>query len=218
MGSQRSGLLAPISVCFVIAACGGDDSQPAVAVDPLSSHNTAPTITGTPPSTVLPGNAYFFEPTASDADGDPLTFSISGKPAWASFTAATGRLEGTPSEGDIGPYGDILITANDGQADSVLPAFGITVSATSNGAATLTWLPPTENTDGTPLTDLAGFKIYWGTVPGLYTSSLTVDNPGITTYVVENLVPATYYFVATALNGEGGESELSNEATSTVLL
>jgi hypothetical protein len=98
-----------------------------------------------------------------------------------------------------------------------LDPFNITVTPVTNGAATLSWQPPTQNTDGTPLTDLAGFKIYWGTTPGEYPHSLTVENPGITAYVVENLVPATYYFVATALNTGGAESEASNMATGNVL-
>jgi hypothetical protein len=91
------------------------------------------------------------------------------------------------------------------------------VGIVANGSATVTWVPPTQNTDGSPLTDLAGYKIYWGTSPGVYSNSLTVDNPGLAAYVVENLVPAKYYFVATAVNAEGVESEPSNVATGEVI-
>ncbi len=84
------------------------------------------------------------------------------------------------------------------------------------GAATLDWMPPTTNKDGSPLTDLAGYRVYWGTTPGSYPNSVTVDNPGIASYMVENLVPSTYYFVTTAFNIAGIESEFSNMAQKTI--
>jgi hypothetical protein len=80
----------------------------------------------------------------------------------------------------------------------------------------LSWIAPTENEDGTPLTDLAGYRIYWGTTPGMYTDSVTLDNPGLTSYVVENLAPGTYEFVATSYDEEGVESAYSNLATKVV--
>ena len=88
--------------------------------------------------------------------------------------------------------------------------------AISLGSATLSWTAPTENEDGTPLTDLAGYKIYWGTTPGSYTDNATIDNPSVTTYIVENLAPGTYEFVATAFNSTGVESRFSGTATKTI--
>ena len=87
----------------------------------------------------------------------------------------------------------------------------------SLGAATLDWMPPTTNMDGSLLADLAGYRIYWGTTPGSYPNSVTVNNPGISAYMVENLAPSTYYFVTTAFNTAGVESELSNMAQKTIL-
>ncbi len=84
------------------------------------------------------------------------------------------------------------------------------------GAATLDWMPPTTNMDGSPLADLAGYRIYWGTTPGSYPNSVTVNNPGLASYMVENLVPSTYYFVTTAFNTSGIESEFSNIAQKTI--
>lgn len=80
--------------------------------------------------------------------------------------------------------------------------------ASAKGATTLSWVPPTENDDGTAL-NLTGYRIYWGLNPDNLTSSVTLDNPGLTRYVIEQLQPATYYFVATALSKDG-ESEPSN--------
>jgi hypothetical protein len=86
----------------------------------------------------------------------------------------------------------------------------------SSGAVTLNWTAPTENTDGTPLTDLSGYDIHYGTKSGDYTQSVSVSNAGIATYVVDNLTPGTYYFSVSAVNSAGTESPLSSEVTATV--
>ena len=164
------------------------------------------------------GNAYLFRPSASDADGDPLTFSIRNEPAWASFDAATGQLEGVPQLGDAGTYEGIEISVSDGAATTSLPRFSIAVSRDEPGAVTLDWLPPQSNTDGSVVTDLAGYVIYWGTEPGAYAQEVRIDNAGLTAYVVDSLPPATYYFAATAFNSAGIESDFSNEVMRTVVV
>ena len=90
------------------------------------------------------------------------------------------------------------------------------MQAVAVGSATLTWLPPTTNTDGSALTDLAGYKVYWGTSQGTYPNSTTLNNPGLSSYVVSNLAPGTYFFVATAYNTAGVESTFSGVATKTI--
>jgi hypothetical protein len=94
-------------------------------------------------------------------------------------------------------------------------ASGGVIVAAVPGTTTLSWTPPTMNADGTPLS-LSGYRIYWGQQAGYYTNSVTLDNPGLTRYVVEQLSPATWYFVATALSPRG-ESEFSNEIAIRVL-
>ncbi len=84
------------------------------------------------------------------------------------------------------------------------------------GSATLTWTPPTRNEDGSSLTDLAGYRFYWGTSSGNYPNSVTVNNSGISTYVIENLAPGNYEFVSTSFNSSGVESRRSNPATITI--
>ena len=81
---------------------------------------------------------------------------------------------------------------------------------------TLAWTPPTQNTDGTALTDLVGYKIHYGTASQTYTETVSVDNPGIATYVVQNLAAGTYYFAVTAYNSAGTESLLSDEVSATL--
>jgi hypothetical protein len=203
---------------IVIAVSDGKATAqlPAFSITVTAQANRAPVISGTPPTSVMPGNAYSFQPTASDADGDALTFSIVNLPPWATFSATTGRLQGTPTAAHVGTYGNISIRVSDGKTTTSLAAFSISVVAVTNGSATLSWTPPTQNTNGTPLTDLRGYKVYWGTTPGNYPSSVTLNNAGLTSYVVQNLVPGTYYFVVTAVNSVGAESSFSNSASKTI--
>ena len=72
------------------------------------------------------------------------------------YLISTGLLDGTPTNSQSGAYSNIIISASNGQYSSALPAFGVTVRATTGNAATLDWVAPTVNTNGTRLTDLAG--------------------------------------------------------------
>src|SRR4029453_16443121 len=82
--------------------------------------NRVPTISGTPQGSVKAGSAYAFRPTAADADGDTLTFSITNKPAWAAFNTTTGQLSGTPASASAGTYSNIAIKVSDGKASVAL--------------------------------------------------------------------------------------------------
>lgn len=94
-----------------------------------------------------------------------------------------------------------------------------TVSITvqhSNGTALLSWTPPTENTDNSALIDLAGYKIYYGTAPGSYSNTVTLAGTGLTSYLIENLAVATWYFTMTAYNSSSIESSYANEMSKTI--
>ena len=178
--------------------------------------NTPPTISGTPDPEVMVGNAYSFIPTADDLDGDPLMFSIVGQPSWANFNESTGEVSGTPQEEHVNTYSGITITVSDGTDSADLGPFTITVQAAAVGSVTLSWTAPTLNEDGTELTDLDGYWIYWGTEPGVYPNSERIDDETLTTWVIDNLLPGTYEFVATSFNTAGVQSAYSNPATKTV--
>jgi hypothetical protein len=183
----------------------------------VNAANRAPTISGIASPNATVGEAWSFTPSASDPDGDALTFSIQNKPDWAAFNATNGRLSGTPQPGDVGLFGNIRISVSDGTATATLSAFEISVNQSNNGSITLSWTPPSQNTDGSPLTNLAGYRIYYGTAPGNYPNQIVIDNPGLSTYVIEDLSPGTYYFVSTAVNSQGVESDYSNMAEKTVI-
>ncbi|MBW4051980.1 MAG: fibronectin type III domain-containing protein [Proteobacteria bacterium] len=99
---------------------------------------------------------------------------------------------------------------------STVVSSGSNPPTASIGAVTLNWTAPTQNTDGTPLTSLAGYNIHYGTSSGNYTQTVNVSNPGIATYVVDNLSPGTYYFSVSAVNAQGTESPLSAQVSTTV--
>lgn len=172
--------------------------------------NRAPTISGTPIRTVSAGSAYSFRPTASDADGNTLAYSIANRPSWATFNTVTGQLSGTPTASQVGSYGNITISVSDGRATAALPAFSIAVVDVSSGGAQLSWTPPTQNTDGSTLTNLAGYRISYGTSPQALTQTVQLANVGLTRYTFDNLSPGTYYFAVRAYTSNGTESSNSN--------
>jgi putative Ig domain-containing protein len=183
---------------------------------PVTVTNNSLTISGTPGNAVKISETYSFTPTVANPDGDSLTFYIGNIPPWASFSATTGKFSGTPGFADVGTYSNIQIVVNSGSKIARLPKFSVSVTQTGLGSATLSWKPPTQNTDGSSLTDLAAYKIYYGVSKGNYPNQVQIDNPGITMYVVDNLTPNTYYFVSTSINSGGIESGFSNVATKLV--
>jgi len=191
-------------------------SLPAFSITVANTSNRAPVISGTPATSVNAGSAYSFRPTASDADGNTLTYSIANRPSWATFNTGTGALTGTPTASQVGSYGNITISVSDGKASASLAAFAIAVVDVSNGAATLSWTPPTTNTDGSTLTGLAGYRISYGTNASALTQTVQIANPSVTTYSLSNLSPGTYYFAVRAYTSTGTESSNSNVSTKTV--
>lgn len=214
--------LAMLGAAFaVLSACGDDGSGDSAAAPPGStppptSGNSAPTITGSAPTTARVGEPYTFQPFANDTDGDALQFTATGLPPWASLDASTGRLTGTPTAGEEGTSGQITIAVSDGREQAALPPFRISVAQMATGTATLSWLPPTDNADGTPLTDLAGYRIVYGRNPADLDQSIAITNPSINAYVVERLSPGTWHFEVIALNATSVESAPSNLGSKTI--
>jgi hypothetical protein len=86
----------------------------------------------------------------------------------------------------------------------------------ANGSATLQWVAPTENTNGTALTNLAGYRIYYGTSATAMTQTVQITNPDIVTYEVSNLSPGTWYFSARSYTSANVESNASAVASKTI--
>ena len=193
-------------------------SLPAFSITVKSStaSNTAPKISGTPLTSIAVGASYSFKPTASDANGDTLSFSIANKPAWATFSTTTGQLAGIPSAAHVGTTSNIWIKVTDGKLASALPTFSIAVTQIATGSATLSWTPPTANTNGTALTNLAGYRIKYGKGSTSLTQTVQISNIGVTRYVIDNLGSGTWYFGVVAYTSAGIESTLSKLASKTI--
>jgi hypothetical protein len=129
-----------------MSAVVSSDSSSGGSTEP-STTNNPPEISGTPGTSVAEGASYSFVPTASDPDGDSLSFGIVNRPAWASFNSATGALSGTPGYSDAGSYDNIQITVTDGSASASLSAFSITVSNV-NQSPSITGTPPASVEEG----------------------------------------------------------------------
>ncbi len=165
----------------------------------VTNTNDAPTISGTPATTVAEDSAYSFTPTGADDDGDTLTYAITNMPSWASFSTATGALTGTPANADVGDYEDIVISVTDGIIATPvgLASFDIAVTNT-NDAPTLS---------GTPATSVAEDSAYSFTPTG-------ADDDGDTlTYAITNLPSwasfstTTGALTGTPVNADVGDHE-----------
>ncbi len=180
--------------------------------------NSAPTISGVPPASIAAGSAYSFQPSAQDPEGGTLYFQITGKPAWATFSTSTGKLSGTPTQ--AGRHNNILITVSDGLAAKNLAAFSIEVTPAVVkaviGSAVLSWLPPTENSDGSPLVNLSGYRVYHGPSADALGNIQKISNAGITTYVFDALPAGVHYFAISTVSASGVESALSAIVSKTI--
>jgi hypothetical protein len=105
---------------------------------------------------------------------------------------------------------------------STMTATPLTQSGTSSGTSssassvTLTWVAPTDNTNGTPLTDLAGYHIHYGTSPDNLTQVIELAGTGNTEFELSGLTPGTYYFSITAYTTMGTESAESDVGIKTI--
>ena len=133
---------------MALAGCGGDSSS-SNNIDNTpnllsGAGNHAPTIGGSPATSVLVNAAYSFTPIASDDDlNDTLSFSIVNQPSWASFDSVTGVLSGSPTSSDIGDHSGIVIIVSDTKVNSSLATFSIDVQASGGAIA--------QNYPGIPL-------------------------------------------------------------------
>ena len=213
-GTIRTAVL--IFALALLAGCGGAGSSAVGSSTPVLVKSAQLSLSGAAPTTATVGQPYTFTPQVTGSSGT-VTFAVQNVPAWATFNPSTGTLSGTPQAANVGTFSNIAISASDSQISSSLPAFSISVAQANSGSGnvSLSWTAPTSNTDGTALTDLAGYKIYYGTSSTNLNTMVTVSN-GSTNYVIEGLTAGTWYFAISSYTTVGTESALSNVVSKTV--
>ena len=144
MGWSTSIKIAAIAVVLSLAAGCKSDGDSTFWSSAVSAGRSAPTIAGSPKTSVAIGEQYVFAPRASDPDGTPLRFEVSNQPRWSKFDVATGVLSGQPTAADVGTYPGVTISVTDGDARKSLAPFDIKVVQTATPAATTpgsSWTP-----------------------------------------------------------------------------
>lgn len=86
----------------------------------------------------------------------------------------------------------------------------VTGEIVEDNTVTVSWTTPTQNTDNSELTDLAGFKVYYGESENDLSTVVSIDNASTKSVEISDLTPSNYYFAVTAVNSIGVESSLSN--------
>ena len=206
--------------CFIIEARYTDSStfprSNQRCTEAQQAANQAPSISGSPATSVDAGDAYVFAPAASDGDDDTLTFSVANLPSWAGFNSADGTLSGTPGAQDVGDYNNIRISVSDGTDTADLAAFSIRVNsmepAATTGSMSLRWAAPSTRTDGSSLSlsEIDGYCVYIGTTPDNLQMHIDLSQGDLTNYTVDNLEVGNYYVAVTAYDRLGNTSDLSN--------
>ena len=135
--------------------------------------------------------------TASSAGTATIAIPRSGP---RSSTGLTSTPASTPTPASSSSSTGSNPTAPTPQADSI----------------TLSWAAPTENTDGSALTNLSGFDIYYGTSASALTQKISINSVGLLTYVVANLTSGTWYFEVIAVNASGVQSSPSGLVSVTI--
>ncbi len=217
-GATTSGTTTSSATVSGVTASGATTSQvtqPSNSVTGVITPSTsvtveaAPTITGTPVTTLVAGTAYSFIPTTSAPSGATLAFTIKNMPSWAKFDATSGTLSGVPTTGNVGSYPNIVISAGDGSTTASLTAFAISVTAPV-AAPTLdvTGTPASKVSVGAPYSfkpaadDSAGAKLKYSIVnkptwatfnagTGALTGTPGTANVGVTSQIVIRVTDGT---------------------------
>jgi hypothetical protein len=223
----------PAGLMAICHGCGGggsgggttagtqNDAPPSVAVSAPVTVNRAPTISPASTAVARVGETYDYQPVATDPDGDTLRFTANNLPPWASMDPNTGRITGTPGEGDLGEYEAITIVVADASGRTESNPFSITVvadpAATGGiGIASLQWETPPSKVDGSPLDDLAGYRILYGRTADDLDRSVLISDPTTTSYEFATLESGTWYFAVVAVNAGGLEGPATTPAQKSI--
>jgi hypothetical protein len=180
--------------------CGGPGGGAIANVTVNVGASTSPSVQlSASPAGVAPGATT----TLNWSSANVTSCTASG--AWSGSKALSGS-ESTPALNADQTY-QLSCSGSGGNA--------LAMTTVTLRSAALSWTAPTQNVDGSALTNLAGYKVYWGTSSRTYSSSASVSGAGTTTFTTD-LAPGTWYFAVSALDSTGAESAKTNEVSKTV--
>lgn len=141
--------------------------------------------------------------------------------AWSDWTggAWSSCLNGVQTRQESRVRFVITAPANGGAACPALTETRLAsqvCTAPTLGQATVSWTPPATREDGSALTDLAGYRLRYGPAPGDYPGLVTITNPGLTMYVITDLMPGTYFFTLAAYDSADLESVAAGPVSKTL--
>ena len=143
-------------------------------------------------------------------------------PATALVTPSVGMIDRSQGSDSSESAASVATASDTTSASNTTPTAPATVTKvttpinTVNGVATLDWMPPTENNDGSALTNLAGYTVYYGTNRNDLSQSVKVPNPGLASYAVTGLSSGTWYFAVTSYSADGVESARTTTVSTTI--
>jgi hypothetical protein len=146
--------------------------------------------------------------TASPSSG---TGSVTPKLTWSTNPVATSCTASGGWSGTKAASGNQTLTAIKSNTN-----YTLTCTWGAAGTATIAWTAPTKNTDGSNLTNLASYKVLYGTSSTSFTHSKVIDDPTSTRATITALTPATWYFTVHSVTTGGVESSNSNVASKSV--
>ena len=199
-----------VALLLALGGCGGDEDSDLFA--------GLRTVAGSTSDNAVVGQRWSYQPSIATPEDASVTVSASNLPDWITLDQSTGLLEGTPGEGDVRTWTNIQLTVTNGQQATQLSALSVTVVAqgAAMGTATVTWSAPTQRVDGSPIGQLAGYRVLYGKGSRDYDHTVELNTTGINRYVLEGLGSGTWYFAVQAITSDGLTSAPSREVSKTI--
>ena len=111
-----------------------------------------------------------------------------------------------------------LVACAGGDGGTGIHSGSISNPSGSNTALSLTWVAPSERADNTglSLSEIAGYRIYYGTETGNYQNQIEVNDGSAEQAQIVGVSSGAYYLVMTTIDTDGRESSYSPEVAVTI--
>jgi len=170
---------------------------------------------GTSSATLPPFTIHVRPPNTLVASSDS-TGSNSGSNAAAGNSGSGSTGSGSTGSSSTGSGSTGSSTSGAGGSANGSGSGGTSGSGSTTDTVSVSWTAPTENTDGSALTNLSGYTILYGNSASAMTQQVRINTVGELAYVLSNLNPGTWYFEIVAINSSGVQSAPSSVVSITI--